>query len=255
MSSFDPAAYVREIEKEAQVGDWNVRYLSPCPSSSRPWLQRAAKSGPGAPHFYLSAGIHGDEIAGPLAVLAMLRLPDFFADFNLTIFPILNPEGLARGIRENADKIDLNRDYRDTKSEEIRSHLEVLPTLGRFDAALYLHEDWEGIGAYLYELNDGPVPDLGKRIIAAMSEFVPIDQRPEIEEVVARGGIINRADIVAKNGPIEDRPEWPEAIYLSLHHTRVSYTTETPMPFPLEKRVQAQIAATGTLLKALLHPK
>jgi protein MpaA len=251
MNSFDPAAYVREIEKEAQAGNWTLRYLTPCPSSTRPWLQRAAKSGSGAPKFYLSAGIHGDEIAGPLAALAMLRLPDFFSDFNTTLFPILNPEGLALGIRENLDKIDLNRDYRNTRSEEIRSHLEALSTLGRFEAALFLHEDWEGIGAYLYELNDGPVKGLGQRMIAAMSEHVPIDERPEIEEVVARGGIIQRADIISKMGPIEDRPEWPEAIYLSLYHTQVAYTTETPMPFPLEKRVQAQIAATQTLLGAL----
>ena len=48
---------------------------------------------------------------------------------------------------------------------------------------------------------------------------------------------------------MEDRPDWPEAIYLSLHHTKVSYTTETPKPFPLEQRVQAQIAAVRTLLE------
>jgi hypothetical protein len=252
MSAFDPAAYVREIEAEALIGNWSVRYLSPCPSSPRPWLQRAARSGSNAPTFYLSAGIHGDEIAGPLAVLNMVRLPTFFDDVNTTIFPILNPEGLARGVRENADKIDLNRDYRNTKSEEIRSHLEVLPTLGRFDAAVLLHEDWEGVGAYLYELNDGPVADLGRRIIDAMEDYVTIDRRPEIEEVIARGGIINRADIIEKLGPIEEREDWPEAIYLSVNHTRVCYTTETPMPFPLEKRIEAQIAAVRTVIRALL---
>lgn len=251
MSSFDPAAYVREVEREARDGGWTTRHLSPCFSSTRPWLQREAKAGPGAPSFYLSAGIHGDEIAGPLAVLEMLRLPGFFSDFNTTIFPILNPDGLARGIRENADQIDLNRDYRNPQSGEIRSHLEALQTLGRFDAALFLHEDWEGIGAYLYELNDGPVRNLGAKIIAAMSEFVPIDQRPEIEEVIAHGGIINRADIVAKNGPIEDREQWPEAIYISVHHAGVAYTTETPMPFALERRIQAQIAAARVVLGSL----
>jgi hypothetical protein len=84
-----------------------------------------------------------------------------------------------------------------------------------------------------------------------MGRHVPIDLRPEIEEFPAHGGVLSRKDIVALRGPIEDRPDWPEAIYLSVHHTQVSYTTETPMPFPLDQRMQAQIAAVRTLLQAV----
>jgi hypothetical protein len=84
-----------------------------------------------------------------------------------------------------------------------------------------------------------------------MSRHVPIDLRSTIEEVPARGGVISRKDVVKIRGPIEDRPDWPEAIYLSQNHTRLSYTTETPKPFPLAQRVAAQIAAVETLLDAL----
>ena len=164
---------------------------------------------------------------------------------------MLNPDGLARGVRGNADGVDLNRDYRDPKSAEIASHIEVLKTLGRFDAAMLLHEDFEGIGAYLYELNDTLSPTLGGEIIAAMGRHVPIDLRPIIEEFPAHGGVLSRKDIVAIHGPIEDRPDWPEAITCNVHHTQVSYTTETPKPFPIEQRVEAQIAAVETLLGAL----
>ena len=132
----------------------------------------------------------------------------------MTIFPILNPNGLAVNLRGNSDGIDLNRDYRNSKSAEIQSHIEALKTLGRFHAAMMLHEDFEGIGAYLYELNDGLPPGLGGEIIAAMGRHVPIDMRPEIEEVPAHGGVLSRKDLIAKLGRIEDRPEWPEAIYL-----------------------------------------
>jgi hypothetical protein len=184
----------------------------------------------------------------------MLRLPNFFRDFNTVIFPILNPDGLARGTRENTAGIDLNRDYRDPRSAEIADHIEVLKTLGRFDAAMMLHEDFEGVGAYLYELNE-VAPDTGREIIAAMGRHVPIDLRPEIEDFPAHGGIILRRDIVHKVGPIAERKEWPEAIYLSLHHTDVSYTTETPKPFPLPDRIQAQIAAVETLLKVVSQKK
>ncbi len=247
-SGFDPAGHARELEDVARASGWTVRYLSPCASGPRPWLNRAALSGPAAPHLYLSTGIHGDEIAGPVAILEMLRDPDFFAGVHATIFPLLNPDGLALGTRGNAAGIDLNRDYRNPKSAEIASHIKTLKTLGRFDAAMMLHEDYEGIGAYLYELNEALPPTLGGEIIASMGRHVPVDLRPVIEEVPARGGVLSRKELIAKFGPIEDRPDWPEAIYLSLHHTRVGYTTETPKPFPLEERVRAQIAAVKTLL-------
>ena len=253
---FVPADYVREVEQAARAGGWTMRYLSPTPVSTRPWLEKQADVRPAnnpAPRFYLSAGIHGDEVAGPLAVLEMLRQPDFFARVDATIFPILNPEGLSRVMRGNYAGVDLNRDYRGARSTEIRGHLAVLATLGRYDVAVMLHEDYEGTGAYLYELNDGPIPDLGQRIIAALKKHVPIDERPEIEEVEAKGGIIQRADIIRRMGPIGNRPEWPEAIYLSLFHTQVSYTTETPMLQPLAQRVAAQVAAVGTVIDALVR--
>jgi hypothetical protein len=253
---FEPASHVQKIEEAARAGGWTIRYLSPTPVSTRPWLQRLARipgaAGQPTPRLYLSAGIHGDEIAGPLAVLEMLRLPGFFDQVDATIFPILNPEGLFRAVRGNFSGVDLNRDYKGSKSSEIRSHLQVMPTLGRFDIAMMLHEDYEGTGAYLYELNDGLIPDLGTRIIAAMRKHVPIDERPIIEEVPAHGGILQRAELIRKMGPIENRPEWPEAIYLSVHHTKVSYTTETPMLQPLEHRVAAQIEAVRTVLAALI---
>jgi protein MpaA len=233
---FDPASFARDAEAAARAGGWTIRHLSPTDSGPRPWFQRNAPNGPGAPAVYLSAGIHGDETSGPLALLELLRQTDAFAAFDATIFPILNPNGLARGVRENRDGIDLNRDYRNSKSREILSHIEALATLPRFAAAMMLHEDYEGIGAYLYELNDGASPHLGQEIITAMGRHVPIDLRPEIEEVKAIRGVIQRSDILLKHGPIEERPEWPE----------------TPIPFPLEPRIAAQVAAVTTLLKALL---
>ena len=248
---FDPGAFARDVEQAALADGWTVQYLTPTASGPRPWLQRLARTGPGAPSVYLSAGIHGDEVSGPLALLEILRQPDFLAGFDVAMFPILNPNGLARNIRGNVDGIDLNRDYRNSKSDEIVSHILALETLGRFHAAMMLHEDFEGIGAYLYELNDELSPTLGDEIITAMGQHVPIDLRPEIEEAPAHGGVISRKDLIAKLGKFEDRPDWPEAIYLSIHHTRVSFTTETPKPFSLQQRIEAQIAAVTTLLKTL----
>jgi predicted deacylase len=77
-----------------------VRHLSPMEIGPRRWFQRVVPDGYGAPpRLYLSAGIHGDEVSGPLALLEMIRQPGFFAGFDVTMFPILNPNGLARGVR------------------------------------------------------------------------------------------------------------------------------------------------------------
>ena len=251
-TNLDPIAYADEVEKAARTADWTVRHLSSMESGPRPWFTRGAPVGDSAPpRLYLSAGIHGDEFSGPLALLEMIRRPGFFAGFDVTIFPILNPDGLARGVRTNRDAIDLNRDYRNSRSLEIKGHIETLLTLGRFDASMMLHEDYEGIGAYLYELNDTLAPGLGAKIIAAMGLHVPIDLRPEIEEAPARGGVISRRDLIEKLGRLEDRSEWAEATYLTVYHTGVNYTIETPKPFPIEARVQAQIAAVETVMNAL----
>ena len=255
-TTFDPITYAGEVEDTARAAGWTVRHLSPMESGPRPWFQRVAPdSGDTSPRLYLSAGIHGDEISGPLALLEMIRQPGFFADFDVTMFPILNPGGLARGVRTNRDEIDLNRDYRNPRSLEIKGHIEALLTLGRFDASMLLHEDYEGIGAYLYELNDTFDPGLGAKIIAAMGSHVPIDLRPEIEEAPARGGVISRRDLAAKLGRLEDRLEWAEATYLTVYHTKVSYTIETPKPFPIKARVSAHIAAVETLIGALKSPE
>jgi murein peptide amidase A len=250
--TFDPIAYTGEIEEAAREAGWTLRHLSPTESGPRPWFQRAAADGDSnSQRLYLSAGIHGDEISGPLALLEMIRHAGFFAAFDVTMFPILNPDGLARGTRTNRGEIDLNRDYRNSRSLEIKGHIETLLTLGRFDASMMLHEDYEGVGAYIYELNDTLDPGLGAKIIGAMGLHVPIDWRPEIEEASAHGGVISRRDLFAKRGRIEDLPEWPEAIYLTVHHTDVSYTIETPKPFPIEARIKAHIAAVETLMSAL----
>ena len=249
---FDPAAYARDVEAAAATGGWSIFHLSPCASGTRPWFQRRAQiADASTPRVYLSTGIHGDEIAGPLAVLELLQRPRFFERFDTTIFPILNPDGLARDQRTNLAGIDLNRDYRNTKSPEIASHIEALKTLGPFSAAVFLHEDYDAPGAYLYELNDLLEPGLGAQMIAAMGRHVPIDQRPEIEEVRATGGVLQRKDLIEKFGPIEERPEWPEAIYFSLNHCRTTYTTETPKLCPLPGRIAAQIAAVEVLLESV----
>lgn len=73
------------------------------------FLSRLGRPGP---RCYLSAGIHGDEPAGLVALRDLIRDNAWPDDLNLGICPCLNPQGCELGTRENAAGLDLNRDYR-----------------------------------------------------------------------------------------------------------------------------------------------
>jgi hypothetical protein len=194
---------------------------------------------------YLSTGIHGDEPAGPLAMLQLLEEDSWPKEAAFWICPCLNPTGFALQQRENAQGMDLNRDYRHLQSAEVRAHVAWLEEQPDFDLALCLHEDWEAEGFYLYELNPEARPSCAEKIIEAVGQVCPIDLSPMIEGREAHQGIVRPQINPA------DRPQWPEAFYLRTHKTRLSYTLEAPSDYPLPTRVAALVAAVRRVLELL----
>ena len=83
-----------------------------------------------APRIYISSGMHGDEPAGPLAVLDLLESEQLCHEIDWTLFPILNPAGLARNQRENLEGVDLNRDYKEPETKEVRGPRRSNRTIG-----------------------------------------------------------------------------------------------------------------------------
>jgi hypothetical protein len=192
--------------------------------------------------IYISTGIHGDEPAGPLAALQLLRENRWPESAEIFLLPCLNPVGFTANTRENGDGIDLNRDYRNAKSGECRAHIAWLERQPHFDLYLCLHEDWESHGFYLYEQNPDARPSFAEVIIEAVSRVCPIDAAEIIEDRPAHGGIIRPVVFP------QDRPNWPEAFYLISHKSRQGYTLEAPSDFPLATRVTALVAATNATL-------
>jgi protein MpaA len=196
------------------------------------------------PRIYLSAGIHGDEPAPPLALLDLLESGAFDRRAVWFLCPLLNPAGFDRRARENAAGIDLNRDFRDPQSDEIRAHVAWLRRQPRFDCTLCVHEDWEAGGFYLYEQNPLGRPSLAGPMLRAAAAFCPIDPSEVIDGREAKQGIIR---------PLEnpfDRSKWPESIYLRANHTSLAYTIETPSAFPLADRIAAHRAALGAAIES-----
>jgi hypothetical protein len=210
--------------------------------ASVPLLALTRRTAGPRPRIYLSAGIHGDEPAPPLALLALLEAGIFDPRATWFLCPLLNPSGFARGTRENAAGVDLNRDYRDPKSGEIQAHVAWLQRQPNFDLTLCLHEDWEATGFYLYELNPRGRRSLAEPVVAAVSASFPIDPSEQIDGRPAKEGIVRPG-----GNPLA-RELWPEAIYLSARHTSLSYTFETPSALPLDRRIAAQRTAVAAAL-------
>ena len=74
---------------------------------------------------YISTGIHGDEPAGPLALVELLEANAWPSGVNLIACPCLNPTGFPNNTRENRTGTDLNRDYRHIETREVQAHTEI----------------------------------------------------------------------------------------------------------------------------------
>ena len=232
----DIAAVLDEQQQLARAHGWQVETLVAAPGVELPVFRRHVLRA--TQRIYISTGIHGDEPAGPLAVCELLKANSWPDHAEIWLCPSLNPTGFPRNTRENADGVDLNRDYKHRRSAEVRAHIAWLERQPRFDLCLCLHEDWEAHGFYVYEVNPENRPSLAEKMVGAARAVCPIDHSPLIDGREAREGIIR------PNIDPALRPEWPEAFYLVMHHTRLSYTLEAPSDFPLAVRVAALVAAT-----------
>lgn len=243
-SVFEPRALIARLEDAGRSAGFRVDRFGE--AAGHPLIALTKRTPGPRPRIYLSAGIHGDEPAPPLALLEMIEAGMFDTRATWFICPLLNPIGFTLGTRENADPLDLNRDYKDLRSAEIAAHVRWLRHQPNFDLVLCLHEDWESTGYYLYELNPLDRPSLAVPMIEAVRAVCPIETGAIIDgREAAAPGIIR---------PVSDpllRASWPEAIYLRAHHSTLTYTLESPSALPLERRIAAHRIAIAAALTGL----
>ncbi len=200
------------------------------------------------PRIYISSGIHGDEPAPPVALLALMH-DGFFDDrANWFLCPVINPTGLQNGTREDHQERDLNRDFLDRKTPEINALTKWLNRQPCFELCICLHEDWESQGFYLYEVNRSGRSAYASEILETVKAALPIEPATMIDDrPIDEPGIIR---------PVNDpllRIDWPETIYLINHHTSLGYTLETPSALAMGKRVQATKLALDAAIKAAIR--
>ncbi len=228
----------------AKAHGWTIDWLTTGNNLRLLTLHRAPKEV--RRRIYLSSGIHGDEPAAPLAMLRLLQENDWPDDTELWLCPCLNPTGFPNNTRESAAGIDLNRDYNHLRTPETAAHVAWLNTLPDFDFTIQLHEDWEAQGFYFYVLNkwkmDGTSTD-PRRMLEAVAAVCPIDHSPEID------GRKNDHGLIKPELDPALRELWPEAFWLVMNKTRLSYTCEAPSDFEMEVRVKALVTAVNTLFR------
>jgi hypothetical protein len=104
------------------------------------------------------AGIHGNEIAGPLAVLRIVNaiIHDLPEQFRYVVYPMINPSGFDLRQRFDDDGRDLNAIYEETLSSknymEVQAFYKDALNYAPYEAFITLHEDSDRDMFYMYGL-------------------------------------------------------------------------------------------------------
>ncbi len=101
------------------------------------------------PKIALLSGLHGNEPAGPHAILDYLLSGKTNDEINLFVMPLLNPHGFNRFIRKDGNNTDMNRQWNESSRKLIR-RLKKLFLMKKFDMVISLHEDPSVDGFYVY---------------------------------------------------------------------------------------------------------
>ncbi len=217
-----------------------------------------ARGGLNATAVIMTAGVHGDEPAGPWALLSIVRDGLLDRDFAYRLWPCTNPSGYELRTRTNAEGIDVNRSFgRGGKSVEARAMMAANGDM-RFALNLDLHEDFEADGFYCYEPRVDDV-SFGPAIVRAMDEAgLPVqDLHDEYElgyppeavhiRALERGRVIPdvRAETEHMAGGL------PHSIFLLRRAVHRSLTFESPACLRWEDRIAMHRLATVTALERL----
>lgn len=197
----------------------------------------------------ITAGIHGDEPAGVLAVIEFLELFTSRAvDRGYTIIPCVNLWGCDNHSRLNRIGRDVNRDFRYLETQEASLIAQYLSGKA-FDLVLDLHEDPYGSkGYYLYCLsNSRAIHDQAEKVIQQVRRLgLPVENRMKVFPFRTRAGIIAVPYWASYLTEIVNRLafcNWCRTAGVS----RNVVVTETPTSIPLEERVAMQLLSLETL--------
>jgi hypothetical protein len=206
------------------------------------------------PSIALAAGVHGDEPAGPWALLEMIEGTDLDERFAYRVWPCTNPSGFQAGTRESSDGVDVNRTFgRGGQSPEARAIITANRDR-KFALSLDLHEDCDAVGFYCYEYGGG---NLGYAALSALDDAgYPIDPLLETFETA---GALDDAHCKRERGRITADHRTEAAMLGGLSYSlaiarnaaRHALTFETPSSAPWEARVAMHRTAVRAAIRVV----
>ena len=184
-----------------------------------------------------SAGIHGDEIAGPWAIIDFLNKYNFqsYPNVKIIIFPVASPTAFNAKQRYNYLNMELNGLFcRKKLTHENRILFNELKNEKVFFFHA-LHGDIDEYSFYLYNF-ENKKEKIYRDLIILAEKYFPINKSQKIYNDPAIDGlIINRQD-----GSFEDRM-FREGVPYSI-------CTESPEKQPLKKTIALNIELMNKII-------
>jgi protein MpaA len=208
---------------------------------------------PSHPVVAIGAGVHGDEPAGPAALLELVERNLLDPRYAYRLWPCMNPTGYDARTRENMEGVDVNRTFgRGGSSPESRAIVAANRDL-KFDLSIDLHEDCDAEGFYCYEYGGGTI---GLEVIAALeAQGFPIESFDtlDIGNVPLNGPVHKERGRITAD-PFQEAQLLPGLSYSLLvarNAARQALTFETPSLLPFGRRVAMHVEAVIAALAAL----
>lgn len=241
---------------ERLAGAARVEVLGTIAADGRelPWYRVAIEGPPESPTVLLTAGVHGDEVAGVHAAVAIIaELSRTPRGFGLVALPCVNPGGFVAGTLESPGGANLNRLFGTGSNEpEVRlveRALEDAPDTFRFTMDLHeVQPDWAGEGfgpadnprgCYLYETCADPAARVGPALIGSLPAGTPVCEWPSIYGDASAGGVVSYPE--GNGNPVYAAGTTLDG-WLFGRRSDHTFTTETPCGLPLGARVAAHRA-------------
>jgi len=185
-------------------------------------------------------GIHGDEPAGPHALVKLAREleqnPSLGTGYKIFFYPICNPAGFERGDRFSGNGKDLNREFWKESPEPEVQMLEGEIRAQRFKGLISLHSDDTSAGLYGFVRGAVLTKSLLEPALTAAQRYLPRNLQNTIDGFAAHNGIISEC----YDGILTSPPR--------LENSPFEIILETPQHAPLEQQVEAMIAALKSVL-------
>ncbi|MGV3772022.1 MAG: hypothetical protein ACO1QB_03910 [Verrucomicrobiales bacterium] len=186
------------------------------------------------------AGIHGDEPAGSLALVELVKLleanPALGEGYQLFLYPVCNPTGFDACTRFGASGKDLNREFwKNSPEEEVRL-LEAEMLEHKFLGLVSLHSHDTSRGLYGFVRGDVLAKNLLEPALQAAEKIIPRDLSETIDGFHAENGIISTCYEGILTAPLRTTSMPFEIIF------------ETPAQAPIPQQVKATVVALEQIL-------